>query len=122
MNCEARKGFLTLSSCDNPAATACSNCGRSLCPTHLAPPGFTMCLDCAATSSNTDPNAPQGEDESDDVWAHRYRSSYYSSTGYTPGYGSRSSYYDDHDRSSFSDRDVDDVDDDTTGQSGFGDS
>lgn len=120
MNCEARKGFLTLSSCDNPAATSCANCGRSLCPTHLAPPGFTTCLDCAATGSSADPNAPQGEDESDDVWSHRYRSSYYASTGYTPGYG-RSSYYDDHDTSSFSDRQSDDLDDDTA-QAGFGDS
>ena len=121
MNCEARKGFLTLSSCDNPAATACSNCGRSFCPAHLAPPGFNMCLDCAATSSGADPNAPQGEDESDDVWSHRYRSSYYASTGYTPGYGRHSSYYDDQDRASFLDRDVDDDrDTDDTSQGGFG--
>jgi hypothetical protein len=120
MNCEARKGFLTLSSCDNGAATACATCGRSFCPAHLAAPLFTTCLECAATA---DPDGTQqGDDEYDGVWASRYRSGYYSSTGYTPGYG-RSSYYDNQDTSSFRDRSddgSDDRDDDT--RAGFGDS
>jgi hypothetical protein len=119
MNCEARKGFLTLSSCDNPAATACAQCGRSFCPTHLTPPGFTTCLDCAAINADS-PRAQQDGDEYDDVWAHRYRSSYYSSTGYTPGYGSRSSYYDDQDAASFTDRETDDDRDDDAQGGGFG--
>jgi hypothetical protein len=121
MNCEARKGFLTLSSCDNPAATTCANCGRSLCPAHLAPPHFTTCLDCAATQGQNDPNAPQGEGEYDDVWAHGYRSRYYSSTGYTPGISSRDSYYDSQDTRSFDEQQSDDLADDTE-RGGFGES
>lgn len=123
MNCEARKGFLTLSPCDNPAATACAHCGRSLCPRHLAPPHFTMCLDCAATQGQPGQQGQQAEGEVegeyDDVWAHRYRSSYYSSTGYTPS--GRDSYYDSQDVRSFDEQQGDDLGDETeTG--GFGES
>jgi hypothetical protein len=124
MNCEARKGFLTLSSCENPAARACANCGRSLCPTHLAPTDFSMCLDCAATTSQQQQqgaNDPRSEGDYDDVWAHRYRSNYYSTTGYSPTHSSRSSYYDNQDTSSFRDRNSEDLEDDTA-QGGFGES
>jgi hypothetical protein len=113
MNCEARKGFLTLSDCENPAARACANCGRSLCPTHLAPPDFSMCLDCAANNPQSQPDDPQNEGEYDDVWAHRYRSSYYTSTGYSPN------HYDRQDMGSFNDRQGDDVEDETE-RGGFG--
>jgi hypothetical protein len=83
MTCEARKGFLTLSGCENPVASACSNCGRSMCTAHLAPQtGFSMCYDCAAQDQNVQ------EGEYDDVWSHRYRNDYYSTTGYTPVYSS----------------------------------
>jgi hypothetical protein len=117
MNCEARKGFLTLSHCENPAATTCAHCARSLCPAHLAPPHFTMCLDCAATNPEAGQNEPQGEGEYDDVWAHRYRSSYYSSTGYVAG----SSYYDSQDARSFDSTVGDDFGDETE-VGGFGES
>jgi hypothetical protein len=101
--CEARKGFLTLSNCENPGVTACSNCGRMMCPAHLAPQtGFTMCLDCAATNANV-----QETGEYDDVWAHRYRDDYYSSTGYTPVYGHSRSSFDRYDSQSFDDQDRD---------------
>ena len=124
MNCEARKGFLTLSACDNPAATACANCGRSLCPSHLAPPGFNTCLDCAATQGQNNQQTEgegQYEGEYDDVWAHGYRSRYYSSTGYTPGTSSRDSYYDSQDTRSFDEQQSDDLADDTE-SGGFGES
>jgi len=117
MNCEARKGFLTLSQCENPAATTCAHCARSLCPAHLAPPHFTMCLDCAATNQQDQTNQPQSENEYDDVWAHGYRSSYYSSTGYVAG----DSYYDSQDTRSFDDRGADDFGDETV-RDGFGES
>jgi hypothetical protein len=117
MNCEARKGFLTLSHCENPAATTCAHCGRSLCPAHLAPPHFTTCLDCAATNPQAQGTEQQGEGEYDDVWAHRYRSSYYTSTGYVAG----DSYYDSQDARSFDARDGDDFADETE-RSGFGES
>jgi hypothetical protein len=120
MNCEARKGFLTLSPCENPAATTCAHCARSLCPAHLAPPHFTMCLDCAATNQQADPNQPQNENEYDDTWAHGYRSSYYTSTGYVAG-SSRDPYYDSQDTSSFKDRGNDDFGDETV-RDGFGES
>ena len=119
MNCEARKGFLTLSHCENPAATTCAHCARSLCPAHLAPPNFTMCLDCAATNPQAGQDQPQGENEYDDVWAHGYRSSYYTSTGYVPG--SRDRYYDSQDVRSFDQRDGDDFGDETE-RGGFGES
>lgn len=118
MNCEARKGFLTLSGCENPAATACSNCGRSMCTAHLAPQtGFSMCYDCAATNQNVQ------EEEYDDVWSHRYRNDYYSSTGYTPVYSSYrgSSYYDRQDANSFDDTVRDNAEDDVD-RGGFGES
>lgn len=120
MNCEASKGFLTLSPCENPAATACAHCGRSLCPAHLAPPHFTTCLDCAATQRQPGQEGEQGEGEYDDVWAHGYRSSYYSSTGYTPG-SSHDSSYDSQDVRSFDEQQGEDFGDDTE-PGGFGES
>ncbi len=95
MNCEGRKGFLTLANCENPGATACANCARMMCPAHLAPQsGFTTCLDCAAT--NPEMNR---EGEYDETWAAGYRRSYYADTGYTPVHG-----FSHHDRSSFTTR------------------
>lgn len=122
MICAARKGFLTLSDCGNPAMTTCSNCGRPMCTAHLSmQSGFTMCLDCAATAGTTDPNQQQQTtnqpDEYDDVWAHRYRDSYYSSTGYRPVYGT--TYYDSHDSRSFADRQRD-WGEDEVDRGGFG--
>ena len=117
MNCEARKGFLTLSLCENPAASACAHCARSLCPMHLAPPDFTMCLDCAATQ-RPPAEETEGGEEYDEVWSHRYRSSYYDDTGYRAG---TSTYYDSQDVRSFDSTVGDDFADDTeTG--GFGES
>jgi hypothetical protein len=117
MNCEARKGFLTLSSCENPAATSCANCARSLCPMHLAPPDFTMCLDCAATQRPAE-QTEEGGDEYDEVWSHRYRSSYYDDTGYRSG---SSTYYDSQDVRSFDEREGDGFGDETE-RGGFGES
>jgi len=112
--CMARKGFLTLSDCGNPAVTSCSTCARPMCTMHLAPQsGFTQCLDCAAR----DPNVkPQADDDYDGVWAHRYRNDYYSSSSYRPYYYGSSysdTYYDDQDVRSF--------DDDVNGQAALED-
>jgi hypothetical protein len=103
MICQARKGFLTLSGCENPATTACSNCGRMMCTVHLAPQsGFTMCYSCAATNpQNQEGQQQQQEGEYDETWATGYRDSYYSDTGYTPV---AASGFTRHDRSSFSSR------------------
>ena len=91
MNCQARKGFLTLSPCDNPGVTACATCGRFMCPAHLAP-GFTTCLACAALSPATGDPA---NNQYDSVWANRYRQDYYEDRGYTPvGHSSRFDSYD----------------------------
>jgi hypothetical protein len=104
MNCEGRKGFLTLANCENPATTACSNCGRMMCTMHLAPQsGFTMCLDCAATNPQY-----QREGEYDDTWAAGYRRSYYDDTGYQPVSG-----FSRYDRSSFHTRTRNDSEDET---------
>jgi hypothetical protein len=113
--CEARKGFLTLSTCENPAVRACAQCGQSMCPTHLTPQsGFTTCFDCAASGSDV------REGEYDDVWAHRYRSRYYSSTGYMPmAWSSRD--YDQQDARSFDERERDAAEDEND-RRGFGDS
>ena len=116
MTCEARKGFLTLSDCPNMAVTQCSNCARSMCSTHLAPQsGFSMCFDCAAAN----PNMQQGEN--DELWAHRYRDDYRTTTGFTPIYASsHHRYYDSHDARSFDQEREPLIDDDDRG--GFGDS
>jgi hypothetical protein len=115
-SCMARKGFLTLSDCGNPAMTACSNCSRPMCTLHLSPTsGFSQCLDCAAAGPVQE-NA-EGE-QYDDVWAHRYRNEYYSSSSYRPFYvGSHydDSYYNSQDVRAFDDsaNDRDFADDDT---------
>jgi hypothetical protein len=119
MNCEAQKGFLTLSHCENPAATACANCARSLCPAHLAPPTFTMCYDCAATAGQSQQQQPsEREDEYDESWAHDYRSSYRNDTGYVAG---STTYYDSQDTRSFDEREGDDFGDETV-RDGFAES
>ena len=95
MICAAAKGFLTQSDCGSPAATMCSNCGRPMCTVHLSPAsGFSTCYDCAATQ----PQQETTPTDYDDNWAHGYRASYYSTTGYRPG------HYDSHDAQSFSER------------------
>ena len=108
MICAATKGFLTLGSCDNPAARTCSQCARPTCTAHLSPTsGFSMCYDCAATQPAQEKK--EGEEEVyDESWAHGYRSSYYGATGYT---GVRSGY-DSTDSMSFRDRHNDGFDDD----------
>jgi hypothetical protein len=106
MICQASKGFLTMAPCGSPAATACSNCGRTMCTAHLSPTsGFSTCYDCAATQQQSQEGEPG---EYDDTWAHGYRSSYYSSSGYRPV-----SSYDRQDSSSFDARRDDEFDEET---------
>lgn len=103
MICAAAKGFLTQADCGAPAASACSHCGRPMCAAHFSPAsGFSMCYDCAATQQQQQPqNEQQQQDvDYDDTWAHGYRSSYYSSTGYRP----HSSSYDSTDSSAFNEQ------------------
>lgn len=105
MICAAAKGFLTMTNCGAPAASACTHCGRPMCSAHLSPmSGFTMCYDCAATQQpQQQQQQQQGENaDYDDTWAHGYRSSYYSSTGYRP------SSYDSTDADAFNDSTTDD--------------
>ena len=112
MICQARKGFLTLSQCENPGVTACAQCGRTMCPAHLAAQtSFTTCLECAAAN----PNVQEGE--YDDVWSSRYRQSYYNDTGYMPVGGRHR--FDSYDSSSFDDRRRD-LDEDERDRDGFG--
>ena len=104
MICQASKGFLTLSPCENPAVTACAQCGRMMCPAHLAAQtGFSTCLTCAATN----PDVQDGE--YDGVWASRYRDSYYEDTGYRPV---GTSHFDRYDSDSFDETQRDFVEDD----------
>lgn len=113
MICAAAKGFLTQSDCGMPASSACSHCGREMCAAHLSPAsGFSMCYDCAATQQ---PQQQQEGDTADpdynDQWAHGYRSSYYTSTGYRP--------YDSTDSRSFDERGGEEFDEDERGAAGF---
>ena len=120
--CMARRGFLTLSDCGNPATTMCNTCSRPMCAMHLSPTsGFTQCLDCAMTNPQQQQNE-NAEEQYDDEWAHRYRDDYYSSTSYRPFYsGSRydDSYYSSQDVRSFdedaNDRELADDESDTGG-------
>ena len=106
MICQASRGFLTMSPCETPAATACSNCGRTMCTAHLSPTsGFSTCYDCAATQGQ---QQEEHTGEYDDTWAHGYRSSYYASSGYRPG-----SSYDRQDAASFDERQGDAFDEET---------
>lgn len=115
MICAAAKGFLTQADCGMPAASACSHCGRPMCTAHLSPAsGFSMCYDCAATQQ---PQQQEGEPQDvayDDTWAHGYRASYYSSTGYRP-YGTGSSTYDSSDARAFDERGTAEFEDDERG-------
>jgi hypothetical protein len=127
-NCTARRGFLTLHDCGNPASTNCVSCSRPICSEHLSPrSGFTQCLDCFARGASQDPAAAKAtaDDEYDPEWSAGYRRSYYGS-GYRPIYSGYygSTYYDDYDVRSFdagASHDAADVDDDDRGTS-FGDS
>lgn len=124
--CMARRGFLTLSDCENPATTMCGTCGRPMCVAHLSPQsGFSTCYDCAATNpTNTQQQGEEGE--YDETWSHRYRDDYYSSTGYRPVYsGTRESdtYYDDQDVRSFDNEAGEDLaGDDESAAGDFGES
>jgi hypothetical protein len=111
MICAATKGFLTLGDCGNPALSACSGCGRPMCTAHLSPAsGFSTCYDCAANNQSTQQEGNAAEEgEYDETWAHGYRSSYYSSSGYNPSH--RTGYTSD-DTSSFRDRQGNDFDED----------
>lgn len=119
MICMAAKGFLTQADCGNPAATACSHCGRMMCTAHLSPAsGFSTCYDCAATQQ---PQREEGEEqdvEYDDTWAHGYRASYYSSTGYRPA-GTSGSSYDSTDARAFDEQGGAEFDDEESGAGGF---
>jgi hypothetical protein len=91
----------------------CASCGSPRCPAHLSPQsGFTQCLACA----NQEATTTDETDDYDDDWSYRYRSSYYTDSGYHP---MRS--YDSSDRSGFDTGDEALMDDDREG-AGFGDS
>lgn len=110
MICAATKGFLTLGDCGNPAASTCSQCGRPMCAAHLSPAtGFSTCYDCAATQQPAQQKEGTEQGEYDESWAHGYRSSYYSDSGYRP---SRTTTYSSEDTSSFRDRHSDGFDED----------
>lgn len=110
--CEARRGFLVLSNCDQPATTMCAQCGRPTCMLHLSPTsGFLSCLDCWGHGSTSVNDTPEES-------AYRYRTDYWNNHGGVD-------QFDDYDEASFSD-DVNgdtllDDDDDSDGAA-FGDS
>lgn len=114
--CMARRGFLTLSACGDPAATMCSTCGQPTCAVHLSPQsGFSQCLSCAAADPNVE------AEDNDSVWSSRYRDDYYASSSYR---GMSTDRYDDRDASSFDETQRDGVmdDDEDAGPGGFADS
>jgi hypothetical protein len=113
MNCTAQRGFLTLSGCENPASTLCAGCGAPRCAAHLSPQcGFTKCFTCANLQTT-----PATDDETyDDDWSYRYRTSYYSDSGYRPVHS-----YDQSDASGFNDS-SDDLTADDRDEASFGDS
>ena len=87
--CAGRRGFLTLSSCGEPAGRNCAVCSRPMCPEHLSPSsGFTQCLECANGKGKGKAAAPPPVanrpviNNTDD--AYMYRESYYSDRSYSP--------------------------------------
>lgn len=90
--CQARRGFLVLTTCGLPSATSCAQCGRPTCPVHLSPgSGLTTCLDCWAASGSH-----QVADDDDREFAYRYRHTYWNDHGGID-------QFDDYDEASFDD-------------------
>lgn len=70
--CMVTVGFYVLERCGRPAQGACPQCGRGVCPVHLArgPQGVPVCQACAAEADQRAPAATDAD------WAARYRRRY----------------------------------------------
>jgi uncharacterized membrane protein YgcG len=74
--CAQRTGFLTLTTCDEPAVAACVMCGKSICAGHMeSGPAGLLCPDCAVLGLDPDEASRRGLDSS------YYRRSVDSDTG-----------------------------------------
>jgi len=63
--CAQRTGFLTLTTCGEPAVAACVRCGKAICAGHIhnTQSGF-LCPDCAILGLDADEASRRGLDSS----------------------------------------------------------
>jgi uncharacterized membrane protein YgcG len=74
--CAQRTGFLTLTTCGEPAVAACVTCGKEICAGHLqSTPSGPLCPDCSVLGLDSDEASRRGLDSS------YYRRSVDSDTG-----------------------------------------
>jgi uncharacterized membrane protein YgcG len=63
--CAQRTGFLTLTTCGEPAAAACVSCGKAICAGHIHhTPSGILCPDCAVLGLDADEASRRGLDSS----------------------------------------------------------
>jgi hypothetical protein len=63
--CGQRTGFLTLTTCDQPAVAVCIKCGKPICACHLqSDPSGPCCPDCAVLGLDPDEASRRGLDSS----------------------------------------------------------
>jgi hypothetical protein len=95
--CACKRGFFTLRNCTNAAVTSCTSCTRRICAEHMAPDN--LCVECAAKrDEERDVDSPDRVDLSPTRSAVRYRTHWYSSSGYEPMYwATYDPYYSDTD-------------------------
>ena len=118
--CQARRGFLLLHDCGNPATYTCETCNRTMCTEHMSSrSGYKSCLECQAKAYQHQPDVPRDYDSD---WVYGYRRHYYTTYGYQPFYDG-ALVYDDYDVRSFDDHvNAGAADRDDAERAGFGDS
>jgi len=63
--CAQRTGFLTLTTCGEPAVAACVMCGKAICAGHMeSGPAGLLCPDCAVLGLDPDEASRRGLDSS----------------------------------------------------------
>ncbi|HOI15137.1 MAG TPA: hypothetical protein PK036_02235 [Geobacteraceae bacterium] len=63
--CAQRTGFLTLTTCGEPVAAACTRCGKAICAGHIHhTQSGILCPDCAVLGLDADEASRRGLDSS----------------------------------------------------------
>ncbi len=82
MICETPIGMLVMRSCNEPASSICSHCGRPMCMTHtVMGTAGPSCPQCASTHGGYEPN--------DETRLADARNTYYSPYGGPAAFGDR---------------------------------
>lgn len=134
--CAQRTGFLTLTTCTEPAVSACMLCGKQICASHLLMKHEgPQCPDCAVVGMDADEASRRGLDSSyyrHSAGSHHDTDSYSSSdyenfdassaaAGGDSGGGGADGGWDDGEAGSGSDSDIDSMMADDSDSGGSGD-